>query len=228
MATPQATIERAPAGPGAGQAAPAGPDGERRDIVRAARTVLAREGWRHCTAEATAAEAGVEPAAVGRHFPDHEQLLLGVLLDSSASVAASLASVAEGYLAEIHDLREDLIALGRAWLAPLEAFREHFAIVRHISAEVTHLPADAIDKWQATGPRQARRELARRLQQVAARGLLDIADADQAAERFILLVPSSVVQRSFHGALPLGRLEEDALIADGVDDFIRLYGPTSR
>ncbi|WP_331719174.1 TetR/AcrR family transcriptional regulator C-terminal domain-containing protein [Streptomyces sp. NBC_00158] len=222
MATPQATIERLPAGP-------TGPDGERRDIVRAARTVLAREGWRRCTAEATAAEAGVGTDTVARHFPDHEQLLLGVLLDSSASVAACLAAVAESYLAEITDLRADLIALGRAWLAPLEAFREHFAIVRHISAEVTTLPAEAVDKWQATGPRQARRELARRLRQVGARGLLDITDADQAAERFILLVPSSVVQRSFHGALPLGRHEEDGLIADGVDDFIRLYGPnTSR
>ncbi|MCX5381217.1 TetR/AcrR family transcriptional regulator C-terminal domain-containing protein [Streptomyces sp. NBC_00091] len=220
MATPQATIERVPP-------APAGPDGERRDIVRAARTVLAREGWRHCTAEATAAEAGVEPEVVGRHFPDHEQLLLSVLLDSSVSVAATLAAVAESYLAEITDLRQDLIALGRAWLAPLEAFREHFAIVRHISAEVTSLPVEAVEKWQATGPRQARRELARRLRQVAARGLLEITDADQAAERFILLVPSSVVQRSFHGALPLVRHEEDALIADGVDDFIRLYGPTT-
>ncbi|MEU3722441.1 TetR/AcrR family transcriptional regulator C-terminal domain-containing protein [Streptomyces sp. NPDC031705] len=218
MATPRATIERVPAGP-------AGPDGERRAVVRAARTVLAREGWRRCTAEATAAEAGVAPEAVGRHFPDHEQLLLGVLLDSSASVAACLTAVAESYLAETGDLREDLIGLGRAWLAPLEAFREHFAIVRHISAEVTTLPAGAVDKWQATGPRQARRALARRLEQVAGRGLLEITDADQAAERFILLVPSSVVQRSFHGALPLGRHEEDALIADGVDDFIRLYGP---
>ncbi|MFD0353302.1 TetR/AcrR family transcriptional regulator C-terminal domain-containing protein [Streptomyces sp. NPDC127110] len=220
MATPQATIERLPAGP-------TGHDGERRDIVRAARTVLAREGWRRCTAEATAAEAGVGTDTVARHFPDYEQLLLGVLLDSSASVAACLAAVAESHLAEITDLRGDLIALGRAWLAPLEAFREHFAIVRHISAEVTTLPAEAVDKWQATGPRQARRELARRLRQVADRGLLGITDADQAAERFILLVPSSVVQRSFHGALPLGRHEEDALIADGVDDFIRLYGPTA-
>ncbi|MFD3874392.1 TetR/AcrR family transcriptional regulator C-terminal domain-containing protein [Streptomyces sp. NPDC058623] len=213
MATPQATIERAPAGPTA----------ERRDIVRAARTVLAREGWTRCTAEATAVEAGVPTDTVERHFPDQEQLLLSVLLDSSVSVAAALASVAESYLEEITDLEQDLIALGRAWLAPLEAFREHFAIVRHISAEVSRLPVEAVQKWQDAGPRQARRELARRLQRVAAKGLLDIADADQAAERFILLVPSTVVQRSFLGALPLPEAEADALIADGVADFIRLY-----
>ncbi|ATZ29813.1 TetR/AcrR family transcriptional regulator C-terminal domain-containing protein [Streptomyces lavendulae] len=215
MATPLATIERAPSGPA----------GERREIVRAARTVLAREGWTRCTAEATAAEAGVTADTVALHFPDHEQLLLGVLLDSSASVAAALAAVADSHLEEVTDLEADLIALGRAWLAPLEAFREHFAIVRHISAEVTRLPTEAVDKWQATGPRQARRELARRLRRLASMGLLDISDAEQAAERFILLVPSGVVQRSFLGALPLPRDEADALIADGVADFIRLYRP---
>ncbi|MGW0393821.1 TetR/AcrR family transcriptional regulator [Streptomyces sp. NPDC003042] len=215
MATPQTTIGRAPSGPA----------GERRDIARAARTVLAREGWTRCTAEATAQEAGVSTDTVERHFPDQQELLMSVLLDSSASVTAALAAVAESHLAEITDLEQDLIALGRAWLAPLEAFREHFAIVRHLSAEMTRLPVEAVEKWQAAGPRQARRELARRLRSVAARGLLDIADADQAAERFILLVPSGVVQRSFLGALPMGETEADALIADGVADFIRLYHP---
>ncbi|MET9608670.1 TetR/AcrR family transcriptional regulator C-terminal domain-containing protein [Streptomyces sp. NPDC006512] len=220
MATPHATIARPDAGHGADRRDPAE---ERRGIVRAARTVLAREGWTRCTAEATAAEAGVAPGAVRRHFPEQEQLLLSVLLDSSVTVAAALAAVADSYLEEITDLEQDLVALGRAWLAPLEAFREHFAIVRHISAEVTRLPVEAVQKWQDAGPRQARRELARRLQGVAARGLLDIPDADQAAERFILLVPSTVVQRSFLGALPLPEAEADALIADGVADFIRLY-----
>ncbi|AZM94098.1 MULTISPECIES: TetR/AcrR family transcriptional regulator C-terminal domain-containing protein [Streptomyces] len=215
MATPTAAMARADSGF----------TEERRAIVRAARTVLARDGWTRCTSEATAREAGVPAHSMARHFPDHEQLLLNVLLDSSASVAAALAAVAESHLAEITDLEQDLIALGRAWLAPLEAFREHFAIVRHISAEVTRLPPEAVQKWQATGPRQARRELARRLGSLAARGLLDITDADQAAERFILLVPSGVVQRSFLGALPLPQEEADALIADGVADFVRLYQP---
>ncbi|MEU6895074.1 hypothetical protein ABZ934_25485 [Streptomyces sp. NPDC046557] len=93
-----------------------------------------------------------------------------MLPDSSVSVAAALTAVAESCLAQITDLEQDLIVLGRAWLAPLEAFREHFAIVhpvRPVSAEVTRLPAEAVEKWQATGPRQARRELARRLLGVA-------------------------------------------------------------
>ncbi|MFE2558246.1 TetR/AcrR family transcriptional regulator [Streptomyces sp. NPDC059352] len=217
MATPQATIARVQAGPAE----------ERRAVVRAARTVFAREGWTHSTIEAIAAEAGLEQAMVEHYFKDKEQLLLSVLLDSAASVAAALTVVAEDHLGQVTDLERDLTALGRAWLTPLTAFPEHFAIVRHIGAEVTRLPAGVLEMWQTAGPRQAQRELARRLALIADAGLLDIADADHAAGRFIQLVAGQVVQRSFHGALPLADFETDALIADGVADFVRLFSPAS-
>ncbi|MBT2488574.1 TetR/AcrR family transcriptional regulator [Streptomyces sp. ISL-96] len=217
MATPQATIARVQAGPAQ----------ERRAVVRAARTVFAREGWTHTTIEAIAAEAGVEQAMVEHYFKDKEQLLLSVLLDSAASVAAALTVVAENHLSQVTDLEQDLTALGRAWLTPLTAFPEHFAIVRHLGGEVTRLPAGVLEMWQTAGPRQAQRELARRLGRIADEGLLDIADTDHAAGRFIQLVAGQIVQRSFHGALPLANFETDALIADGVADFVRLFAPAS-
>ncbi|MFE9022974.1 TetR/AcrR family transcriptional regulator [Streptomyces sp. NPDC007808] len=215
MITPQATAERV-------QARPAE---ERRDVVRAARAVFAREGWTHTTLEGVAAEAGLEPAAVEHCFKDKGQLLLSVLLDGSASVAAALTVVAESHLADVTDLERQLTALGHAWLTPLAAFPEHFAIVRHIGAEATRLPAGLPQMWQTAGPRQAQRELARRLRRLADAGLLDITDADHAAGCFIQLVAAGVVQRSFHGALPLPDFEIDALIAAGVADFLRLFGP---
>ncbi|MFD4340650.1 TetR/AcrR family transcriptional regulator [Streptomyces anulatus] len=215
MGTPQATIAWGKAGPAE----------ERQDVVRAARSVFAREGWTHTTIDAVAGEAGIGPDTVGHYFKDKEQLLLSVLLDSSASVAAALTVVAEDHLGEITDLAQDLAALGRGWLMPLTSFAEHFAIVRHISAEAARLPAGVLEMWQNAGPRQAQRELARRLGAVADQGLLDIADAGHAAGRFIQLVSAPVVQRSFHGALPLPDFETDALIADGVADFIRLFSP---
>ncbi|MDX3644655.1 TetR/AcrR family transcriptional regulator [Streptomyces sp. MB09-02B] len=215
MTTPQATIAHGPAGPAQ----------ERRAVVRAARTVFAREGWTHTTLEAIAVEAGLEQAAVEQSFTDKEQLLLSVLLDSAATVAAALTAVAENHLGRITDLQGDLTALGRAWLTPLAAFPEHFAIVRHIGAEATRLPAGVLQMWQTAGPRQAQRELARRLGRIADEGLLDIADTDHAAGRFVQLVAGPIVQRSFHGALPLADSETDALIADGVADFVRLFSP---
>ncbi|MEU2249804.1 TetR/AcrR family transcriptional regulator [Streptomyces sp. NPDC019224] len=216
MAMPQATLAPVQAGPAE----------ERRDVVRAARTVFARQGWTHTTLDAVAEEAGLETATVAHYFKDKEQLLLSVLLDSAASVAAALTVIAESHLSEVTDLHEDLTALGRAWLTPLTAFPEHFAIVRHISAEVTLLPTGVLEMWQTAGPRQAQRELARRLERLAGAGLLDIADADHAAGRFVQLVAGSVVQRSFHGALPLADFVTEELIADGVSDFVRLFGRT--
>ncbi|MCI3279339.1 TetR/AcrR family transcriptional regulator C-terminal domain-containing protein [Streptomyces cylindrosporus] len=215
MPTPEATLVPAQAGPAE----------DRRALVEAARAVFARDGWTHSTLEAVAETAGLETELVGHYFKDKDQLLLSVLLDSAASLSAALTVIAESHLAEITDLERDLVALGRAWLTPLATFPEHFAIVRHLQAESARLPAGLLEMWQTAGPRQAQRELARRLQRVADRGLLDIADADRAAGRFIQLVAGGVVARSFHGAVPLAEYETEQLISTGVADFIRLYRP---
>ncbi|WP_406476731.1 TetR/AcrR family transcriptional regulator C-terminal domain-containing protein [Streptomyces sp. NBC_01615] len=215
MATPEATLVRAQAGPAE----------DRRALVDAARAVFAREGWIHTTLEAVAAQAGLDTEDVGHYFKDKEQLLLSVLLDSAASLSAALTVIAESHLAEITDLERDLVALGRDWLTPLATFPEHFAIVRHLQAEAARLPAGLLEMWQTAGPRQAQRELARRFQRVADQGLLDIADADCAAGRFIQLVAGGVVTRSFYGAVPLAEYETEQLISTGVEDFIRLYRP---
>lgn len=215
MATPTPTITRLQ--PGSAE--------ERRDVVQAAREVFAREGWQHTTAEDVAERAGVAPETVERYFRDKERLLLSVLLESAAQVAAALTVAAEEHLVEVTDLERDLAALGRAWLAPLTDFPEHFAVVRHIGAEIGRLPAGLLEMWQSAGPRQAQRALARRFQRLGELGLLDVADADHAAERFIQLVAGCVVERSFHGACPLPDYETDTLVTRGVADFIRLFSP---
>ncbi|MFC9932102.1 TetR/AcrR family transcriptional regulator [Streptomyces sp. NPDC127190] len=215
MATPVATHPRAQAGPAE----------ERRAVVEAARAVFARDGWLHTSLEDVATAAGLDADAVAHYFKDKEQLLLSVLLDSAASLSAALTVVAESHLAEITDLEQDLVALGLDWLSPLATYPEHFAIVRHLQAEAARVPAGVLEMWQTAGPRQAQRELARRLERVAERGLLDIPDADHAAGRFVQLVAGGVVGRSFHGALPLAEYETEQLVRAGVADFIHLFRP---
>jgi AcrR family transcriptional regulator len=215
MATPVETRARAQAGPAE----------ERRAVVEAARSVFARDGWVHTALDDIAEAAGLDGEAVVHYFKDKEQLLLSVLLDSAASLSAALTVVAESHLAEIADLEQDLVALGRDWLSPLATHPEHFAIVRHLQAEADRVPAGVLEMWQTAGPRQAQRELARRLQRVADRGLLDIADADHAAGRFIQLVAGGVVASSFHGALPLAEYETEQLVRSGVADFVHLFRP---
>ncbi|MET9075788.1 TetR/AcrR family transcriptional regulator [Streptomyces sp. NPDC004232] len=203
----------------------AGSAEERRDIVQAARAVFAREGWTHTSALDIAMECGRDEATVTHYFKGKEQVLLAVLLEGAAAVAASLTVIAEEHLAEITDLEKDLVELGHAWLTPLAAYPEHFAIVRHLAAEVASWPAGVVEMWRTAGPRQANRELARRLARLAERGLLSFDDPEHAAERFIQLVAGGVVQGSFHGALPLADFERDAIVRAGVADFVRLYRP---
>ncbi|MBB5119200.1 hypothetical protein AF335_19525 [Streptomyces eurocidicus] len=198
---------------------------ERQAVARAARALLARQGWQRTTAEAIAASAGVSRDEVRAWAGDTGQLLLSVLLDSSASVAAHLADVAVARPGpgESVDLGTELTDLAHAWLSALDAFPEHFAIVRHLAAEITELPSGVAEKWQTAGPRQAHSDLAHRLRAVADSGLLDIDDADRAAVRFVQLTTLAVVQASFHGALPLAEEHTAVLVAQGVEDFLRLY-----
>jgi AcrR family transcriptional regulator len=203
------------------------PVAQRQAIAAAARALLARDGWRATTTEAIAARAGVRVGTVRAVAPETGQLLLSVLLDSSAIVAAALSRIAERHLrpgrTDAAGLAEELTALAHAWLSPTADHPEHFAIVRRLAAEITELPPGVVEKWQTAGPRQAQGELAGRLAALAEAGLLDIGDPLRAAGRFITLTTSAVVQASFHGALPLDPAVRAELVSEGVADFLRLY-----
>ncbi|WP_240110561.1 TetR/AcrR family transcriptional regulator C-terminal domain-containing protein [Streptomyces sp. MUM 203J] len=206
-----------------------GPAEEGRAIERAALKVFAREGCTRTRLDTVAAEAGVSVSTLLEHHRDRDRLLLAVVLNSSASVAAALADIAERQLSGggRTDLEADLVAFGKAWLRPLADFPEHFALVRQLTAEVERLPADVLEVWRSSGPQRAEQSLARALRKVAELGLLDIEDACGAAERFVLLVAGPVAQRSFHGAVPFTDAETDALVTRGVRDFLRLYRPAT-
>lgn len=141
MATQEATI----------QVPHAGPAHERRALARSALRVFAREGWQRSDTEAVAAEAGVDASTVRRYYKDKEQLFLGVLLESTASVSAALTAIAERHLTRITDLEPDLIAFGLAWQSPIADYPDHFALVRRISAEVSVLPQIVMEIWQNAG-----------------------------------------------------------------------------
>ncbi|MFE1029920.1 TetR/AcrR family transcriptional regulator C-terminal domain-containing protein [Streptomyces sp. E2N166] len=204
-----------------------GPAEESRAIERAALRVFAREGCTRARLDTVAAEAGVAESTLLEHYPDRERLLLSVVLNSAASVAAALADIAERRLSTRTDLEADLIAFGRAWQRPLTEFPEHFALVRQLNAEIARLPANVLEVWRSAGPQRAEQALARGLAKVAERGLLDIEDPCRAAGHFVLLVATPVAQRSFHGALPLTDEETDELVTQGVRDFLRLYRSTA-
>jgi AcrR family transcriptional regulator len=196
---------------------------KRRAIAQAARTVFGREGFTRASVDSIAAEASVSKRTIYNHYADKEQLFLSVILEGSALVADTHMRIAERHLRKILNLEEDLISFGMEWASSPTAFIDHFALVRTIQAEASHIPPAVLEAWQNAGPRAFQRELARYLRAIADRGLLAIADEHEAANHFNLLTFVNVVSKSFYGAIPMPESEIEDLVTAGVRAFLRLY-----
>ncbi|MER5179997.1 hypothetical protein ABT009_16760 [Streptomyces sp. NPDC002896] len=49
------------------------------------------------------------------------------------------------------DLEADLVAFAQAWTEPVKRYRDHFAGLRQLRAEVGHIPQDFLDAWRNWG-----------------------------------------------------------------------------
>lgn len=194
-------------------------------ITRASRTVFGRDGYTRASIEAIAVEAGVSTRTIYNHFDDKEHLFLTVIEESATQVADAQIALIHRYLDKVTDLEADLIVFGRVWATSNADFAEHFALVRQINAEVGHIPHATLDRWQETGPRRVHRELARRLEHLADKGLLHIDDADRAASHFVLLAATEIANRSYYGAIPLDDSEVTRIATAGVRAFLHGYLP---
>jgi AcrR family transcriptional regulator len=199
---------------------------DKRDaIATAARIVFGREGYTRASIDAIATKAAVSTRTIYNHFDDKEHLFLTVIKESAAQVADAQIALINQHFDQVTDLEHDLIAFGRAWATSTTAFAEHFALVRQINAEVGHIPQATLDSWQETGPLRVHRELARRIQQLADKGLLEIDDADQAASHLVLLSGAEVTNRSYYGAIPPTENEITQIATAGVQAFLHGYLP---
>jgi AcrR family transcriptional regulator len=197
-----------------------------RAITDAARTVFGRDGYVRTSIDAIAAEAGVSTRTIYNHFAGKEQLFSAVLHASAAQVADGFLDTVERELTGA-DLERDLIALGHAFAAQSTAFPEHFAMVRQIRAEAPHFPRAIIDAWQQAGPLRVQGEVARRLRQLAADGLLRICDPSRAAIHFSALVTAGIPIRPYDSSALSERQTRDIVTA-GVDAFLNGYGAEPR
>ncbi|MFE1321122.1 TetR/AcrR family transcriptional regulator [Kitasatospora phosalacinea] len=208
------TSNRAPARTG-------GRAGKRLAIIKGARAVFGREGYSRTSIEAIAAEACVSTRTIYNHFENKEHLFSEVVHASASQVAEAFVETVEKQVEGV-DLRDDLIALGEAFVSHRTRFPEHFAMIRQIKAEAQHFPPAVIDAWQQAGPSQVQRELGRRLQALAEAGLLRLADPARAARHFIALVSAEITIRP-PGAPALSAAEVLESVTSGVDAFLHGY-----
>jgi AcrR family transcriptional regulator len=217
--------------PGASSASFAGPrPGGRADkfsaIMRGARTVFGRDGYARTSVESIAAEASVSTRTIYNHFEGKEQLFATVLSESATQVANGfIENVARSLTGA--DARTDLIVLGQAFAARRTDFPEHFAMTDQFRAEAPHLPTGIIDAWHQAGPLSVEREVTRRLQELADRGLLVLARPPRAALHFMALVSAGIGSRPY-GSPPLSADEVNDAVTSGVDAFLNGYGAGPR
>jgi AcrR family transcriptional regulator len=198
---------------------------KREAIIAASRTVFGRDGYSRASIDAIAAEASVSTRTIYNHFTDKENLFLTVILESATQVADAQIAHIHRYLDKVTDLESDLLAFGRVWAGMTFRFVEHFALVRQINAEVNHIPQATLDAWQEAGPRRVRRELARSFERLADKGLLRIDDPERAVGHFVVLVATEVVNRSYHGAVPVSDADVNEIATAGVRAFLYGYLP---
>lgn len=204
------------------------PDGPKRGrpakhdaITRAARAVFGRDGYARTTTDAIAREAGVSTRTLYKHFGSKERLFSIVLAESATRVADAFAEYVELGLREATGPEERLVAVGRALVAHRVDFPEHFALVRMINVEGPHFPRELLEEWQEAGPLRVRAEVVRRLEELAAEGLVRIADPERAALHFIALATFEASTRSAEGPLTGERITD--MVAAGVRAFLDGY-----
>jgi len=182
--------------------------------------VFGRAGYAATTIDAIAAEAGVSKRTIYNHFDGKQQLFTVLMTESATQVAERFAEDVEGTFRPA-GATEALTALGRAFAAQRTAFPEHFALVAQVRAQERHFPPAVIDAWQRAGPQRVQSEVARRLEELAALGLLHLTEPARAALHFGLLVTADLPR-----AHPSGRrTEADVLrtVAAGVEAFLHGY-----
>lgn len=190
-------------------------------ILTGALTVFARDGYARASIDGIAAEAGVSTRTIYNHFKDKADLFRTVIQESAASVAAAQLDIIDRYLRKVTDLEAELVEFGIAWRTPLPDYAEHSALVRQINAEAGHIPQDAIDAWQETGPLAVRRALAARFEALAAAGHLQLEDPLRAALHFSLLI--SGANPSYRGG-SMSAEEINEAVSTGVHAFLHGYG----
>jgi AcrR family transcriptional regulator len=192
---------------------------KRRAILEGALAVFARDGYTRASIDAISAAAAVSTRTIYNHFRDKAELFGAVIQHSAARVAEDQAAIIERHFHKVTDLEADLVAFGLAMAAPMTAEQAvHFALVRQVNAEAGHIPRAAIDAWLETGPLRVRRELGRRLKQLADRGMLRAPDPERAALHLMLLINPD--NPAFQGSAPPHEREIRAAVEAGVRTFL--------
>jgi len=199
-------------------------DRKREAIVKAAVRLFVRDGFERTSVDAIAVEAGVSKRTIYNHYGDKENLFLSVIGATYDAMIAAFGQLIDKHLTDVPGdaVEENIIAF--ACDAALTAARssDRVAVLRLMMSEAPHFPELRILQQRPRGIRWA---IAERLTRLAARGLLEVPEPEEAADHLFSLTMGSVNNRSLFGALSLTDDEICRIAASGARAFLRAYLP---
>jgi AcrR family transcriptional regulator len=195
---------------------------KRAAIVRAALDVFVREGYSRASVDTIAATAGVSKRTIYDYYGDKRNLFLSTVQETRDGHTAAFRELLDRTLGRVTDVETALTSFGREFATEIARSAERVAVMRLMIAEAPHFPG-LLD--QPGSGDSVQRALADRLAELAAEGLLSIADPMEAAEFLGLLVTGRVHNHSWYGAVRLDDAEIARLVAGGVQVFVRAYRP---
>lgn len=201
---------------------PSGPRAaaKRKSILDAARRCFITEGF-DANLDRVAELADVSKVTIYNHFGTKEALFLAVIDVALSEALDDAVTMVETRLAGSADLRADLIAACRAWVAGIGS-PEMLQLRNLVVGELRRFPGLAAE-WHKRGPQRFHPVVATALRRLVHDKRLSIPDVELAVLQLSGLVVSPTLVYGAYGQPPSPRRTEQ-LIMVGVDMFLDYYG----
>lgn len=183
-------------------------------MLDAARNRFLEDGYDRTSVDAVAAQAGVSKRTLYDHFVDKDGLFSAVVERASAALLDAVQEAVEQELRADRDLGAALLAFTRR-IATQTLQSSDYAVVRLLLDSGRSIAA--LESDLAHGPELV---LAARFADLAAAGAIRTTKPRRAAEHFTALTFLLAL-----GTPDLDAEAVDELFVDGVEAFVRAYGP---
>jgi TetR/AcrR family transcriptional regulator, mexJK operon transcriptional repressor len=212
--------------PRSGRGRPAGGSELKRSaIAQAALRLFLRDGFARTSVDAIAEEAGVSKRTIYNHYGDKENLFLSVVSETYDSLIGDVVRLMDQYLTDVPDeaVEANIVAFSCEMALLAARSSERSALIRLTMTEAPHF---AELREVQMRPRSITAAIAERLTRMAARGLLDVPEPDEAASHLFALTMGQMNNRSLFGALPLSDEQIRRMASSGARAFLRAYRPS--
>ncbi|WP_258907207.1 TetR/AcrR family transcriptional regulator [Actinokineospora sp. UTMC 2448] len=186
-------------------------------ILDAAEALFVSAGYELTGVDAIAARAGVSKRTVYDHFGDKRSLFHAVLVRVNEALATAVRAAIDEEITDGRDLRAALTAFALR-VATRTFPSSEYAAFRRLTTHDRTAPRLAV-------PDYPERMLEERFTRLAADGAMAEANPRRAVQHFTALTLLLALDAAKDDP---GEPEIRAIIADGVDVFLRAYGPARR